>query len=280
MNMKDIRTYFRNSFKNFLNALYLKSLRSAIAEQKLSQLYLELEKIVPDISEQYSCFKLDSEYLVTNVRGMHSFQISLTNEAISMTNKTPLTIVDIGDSSGTHIQYINGIHKNIKCLSVNLDMTAVNKIKAKGLEAIFSRAEDLHNHSITADIFLSFEMLEHLTDPIRFLHQLSEKTSCQYFVVTIPFIRKSRVALHHIRQNIRMDKSAENTHIFELSPDDWKLIFKHSGWDIASEKIYYQYPRKNILWFMKYFWRSSDYEGFYGAILKRDNTWSNLYKDW
>lgn len=224
--------------------------------------------------------QLDSEYLVTNVRGLHSFQILLTNEAICLTNKTPLTIVDIGDSSGTHIQYIKNIYKNTRCLSVNLDNIAVNKIKAKGLEAVSSRAEELHTHSINADIFLSFEMLEHLTDPIKFLHQLSEKTSCQYFVISVPFVRKSRVALHHIRHNIKNSTSAENTHIFEFSPDDWKLIFRHSGWDIVSEKIYFQYPKKNILYFTKYLWRWKDFEGFYGVIPKRDNTWSGLYKDW
>lgn len=277
MNIKDFFSDFR---AGIFNALYLKSLRMAIAEQNLSSLYMQLEKIVPDISDQYSCFKLDSRYLVTNVRGMHSFQMSLTNEAISLANTAPLTVVDIGDSSGTHIQYIKNIHENIRCISVNLDNTAVTKIKAKGLEAVFSRAEDLHTHSINADIFLSFEMLEHLTDPIKFLHQISEKTSCQYFVVSVPFVRKSRVALHHIRQNIKKNLSAENTHIFEFSPDDWKLIFKHSGWDIVSEKIYYQYPKKNILYFMKYLWQKKDFEGFYGVILKRDNIWSSLYRDW
>jgi 2-polyprenyl-3-methyl-5-hydroxy-6-metoxy-1,4-benzoquinol methylase len=204
----------------------------------------------------------------------------LTNEAISLIYKTPITVVDIGDSSGTHIQYIKNIHNNTRCLSVNLDETAVNKIKAKGLEAIFSRAEELFKHSINADVFLSFEMLEHLTDPIKFLHQLSEKTSCQYFVATVPYVSTSRVALNHIRQNIKNSRSAENTHIFEFSPDDWKLIFRHSGWDIVSEAIYFQYPKKNILWFTKHLWRLKDFEGFYGVILKRDNTWSNLYKDW
>ncbi len=273
---------FRKILSRITQTLYINSLKAAIKQQDLSKTYLQLEKIVPDISEQYSCFKLDSEYLITNIRGMHSFQMSLTNKVISLLDKKSLTIVDIGDSSGTHIQYIKNIHKDkgIRCLSVNLDESAVNKIKSKGLEAIVSRAEDLCAHSINADIFLSFEMLEHLTDPIKFLHQLSEKTSSEYFVITVPFIRKSRVALHHIRKNNKNMMMAENTHIYEFSIDDWKLIFKHSGWDIVFEKVYYQYPKNNILWFTRFLWTLNDYEGFYGAILKRDNTWSSLYKDW
>lgn len=265
-----------------LRTVFMKSLRAAIAEQNLDKIYLQLEKIVPDISEQYSCLKLDNEYLVVNVRGLHSFQISLVNEAISMLDRNSLTIVDIGDSCGTHIQYIKGIHKNkeLRGLSINLDEKAVNKIKSKGLEAMLSKAEDLNIHAVKADIFLSFEMLEHLSDPIKFLHQLAQKTSCEFFVITVPFMRKSRVALHHIRRDSREMATAENTHIFELSPVDWRLIFKHSGWDVVSEKIYYQYPKKNILSFTRLLWMKYDYEGFYGVILKRDDTWSSLYKDW
>jgi hypothetical protein len=72
--MKSLISDFRANIRNLLMAVYLKSLRSAISEQKLSPLFMQLEEIVPDISDQYSCFKLDSEYLVTKVGGCILFR--------------------------------------------------------------------------------------------------------------------------------------------------------------------------------------------------------------
>lgn len=267
------------------NALRTKSIRAAVREQKLLTTYHQLTEIVPDITHQYTSVDLDTEYLKTKVRAEHSFQIALVSEALQLINK-PLkdttTIVDIGDSAGTHLQYIKGLHqdRNIRCLSIDIGEEAVKRIKEKGLEAICARAEDLPSLSIEADIFLSFEMLEHLMNPSGFLHSLSQ-TNCKAFVVTVPYLACSRVGLHHIRHNQKRNVSPEEAHIFELSPEDWRLIFRHSGWAIQAEKVYLQYPKRSLFRFLwRSYWRHYDFEGFYGAILKPDKSWSDLYDGW
>lgn len=258
------------------------SLKKAVQEQGLKDIYEKLCKIVPDISSQYSTFEINTPYLETKVRSQHAFQISLVSKTLDILdlNKEKLTIVDIGDSSGTHIMYLQGLYGEFNSLSVNLDEKAVEKIKSKGLNALCARAEDLESYDISADLFLSFEMIEHLFNPIDFLHSMAEKTSCKAFVVTVPYLATSRVGLHHIRQNNKKPVEAENTHIFELSPYDWRLIFKHSGWAIKYDRIYLQYPKRSWLRITKNIWKKNDFEGFYGAILTRDNTWSKLYKSW
>ena len=262
----------------------LKSIQRALAEQKLLSLYNQLSEIVPDIVHQYSSFNVNNEYLATKVRGMHAFQIDLVKEALKMIkDKANITIVDIGDSSGTHIQYIKNLYQDrkLRCLSLNLDNEAVKRIKGKGLEVICARAEDLTTLGINADVFLSFEMLEHLMNPNLFLQNLSEKTNCKVFVITVPYLVQSRVGLHHIRQNQKKVVNPENTHIFELSPSDWKLVFRHSGWKVEAERIYLQYPRRSLFTpLLKNYWRSRDFEGFYGAILSRDKSLSELYNGW
>jgi len=162
-----------------------------------------------------------------------------------------------------------------------MDGEAVKRIREKELEAICARAEDLASLSIEADVFLSFEMLEHLMNPCGFLRSLSEKTNCTAFVVTVPYLAQSRVGLYHVRYDQRRSVNPENTHIFELSPEDWRLIFRHSGWAIQAERTYLQYAERSIfrpLW--KRYWRDCDFEGFYGAILKPDKSWSSLYDGW
>ncbi len=246
--------------------------------------------VVPDVTKQYTTFEIDknNQYLTNKLRNLHAFQMSITLKAIELLKKTNdndnINIVDIGDSSGTHLMYLNSLlsHKNLTTLSVNLDPVAVDKIKAKGLNAILCRAEELHlaDDGIKADIFLSYEMLEHLFDPISFLHTMSKKSECDYFVVTVPYVHKSRVACQFVNNGLKGDHQAENTHIFELSPEDWDTIFKFSGWEIVYKEKYTQYPNIFPLNLTKYIWRYIDFDGFYGVILKKNDKFSKRYLDW
>ncbi len=272
-----------DQLKNSYEKLCILSLQKAVHEQGLHPIYNQLSEIVPNLEEQYTTFDINTPYLETKVRALHSFQIFLikkTLRLLQLEDSKSLTIVDIGDSAGTHLQYLKSLFGNFHSLSVNLDEAAVQKIKKKGLDAIHARAEELDQYNIGADIFLSFETLEHVFNPASFLHDISQKTSCKVFIVTVPYLYRSRVALHHIRHNRQEQVFAENTHLFELSPTDWKLIFQHSGWSIEYDQIFFQYPRRTWLRIMKNTWKHSDFEGFYGAVLIRDNSWSDLYQDW
>ena len=93
---------------------------------------------------------------------------------------------------------------------------------------------------------MSYQTVEHLNSPITFLKSISQNSNCEYFLLTVPYIL-NRIGLEHIRENSENKVHAENIHIFELSPKDWKLLFKHSGWEVVKEKIYYQYPRLHPL---------------------------------
>lgn len=267
--------------KDVAQKLLVQSLKSAAREQQMMPLVLRLESIVPDITDQYSSFQVSSTYQKAKTRFQHAFQSALADKALQEF-ESPV-IVDIGDSSGTHLQYLSGLYPEktgMRCLSVNLDAEAVERIKAKGLDAVLARAEDLDQYDIHADIFLCFETLEHLTNPAFFLHELSSKTDARYLVITVPYLRKSRVGLHHIRRKLRTEANPENTHIFELSPEDWKLLMLHSGWTVAHEQIYLQYPKRGLLRLLQSVWRRFDFEGFYGIILTRDDQWSKQYSGW
>jgi hypothetical protein len=88
--------------------------------------------------------------------------------------------------------------------------------------------------------------------------------------------------LHSIRNRSAVPCDAEKEHIFELCPEDWKLLLLHSGWKAVYEKIYYQYP-VGIVFFsrlLRSFWKKRDYEGFWGVVLEKDTSWSDLYLDW
>jgi 2-polyprenyl-3-methyl-5-hydroxy-6-metoxy-1,4-benzoquinol methylase len=144
------------------------------------------------------------------------------------------------------------------------------------------RAKELHLKfpELKANIFSSFEMLEHLFDPISFMHNMATKAECELFVVTIPYVKQSRLAKHMSGKYLDKGTNAENTHIFELSPEDWNRIFNFSGWKVIYSDKYRQYPQKSILNLTKFIWRKIDFDGFYGVILEKDLSLANRYKDW
>ncbi|MFC1807522.1 hypothetical protein ACFL0T_04055 [Candidatus Omnitrophota bacterium] len=264
--------------KKRVYSLLTKTLKRAAKEQGLNGLVSDLEKIVPNITEQYSLFKVNTPYLRSKIRNMHAFQISLVDKIVRGF-KEP-AIVDIGDSSGTHLQYLKRLYPGVKCLSVNLDAGAVAKIREKGLEAINTRAENLCNHNIRTDIFLCFEIFEHLMNPCKLFYDLSSKTNAKYLIVTVPYLKRSRVGLHQIRVESKRVMTAENVHILELSPKDWKLLALFSGWRVTSEEFYLQYPKRHWLRITKPYWKRKDFEGFWGAILEKDTSASDRYQDW
>lgn len=272
----------RASLRSFVENTQIQSIRQALKEQGLSELYNHLVEIVPDIRYQYTSHELETEYLCVKVRALHTFQVSLVQRALALLQVEPaetLTVVDIGDSAGTHIQYLRGLYKNLRSLSVNIDRLAVDKIRQKGLEAIHARAEETERYNINPDIFLLFETLEHLLSPIHILRSLTQVDTCRMFVITVPYVAQSRIGLQYIRRGTRDIAVPERVHIFELCPDDWQLIFQLSGWKVLQSRIYLQYPKWHPLYFTKVYWRVHDFEGFYGAVLARDDTWSSLYQE-
>ena len=268
------------------NLFKLKSLKCAISEQGLKDWIPQLEGMEENYLNQYNHVKIEGDYWNYKVRALHAFQVDFTKKSINIIKKElrkkNLTVVDIGDSSGTHSNYLKKLIQDteLKMLSVNLDPKAIEKIKEKGLDAILARAEDLEKYNINPDLFISFQTIEHLNSPINFLKSISQNTSCQYFTITLPYLSKSRIGLEHIRNNISEKVHAENIHIFELNPIDWKLIFKHSGWEVLEEKIFFQYPKKNPLRLLKKSWPKYDFEGFYGVMLKKNLLWTEKYLDW
>lgn len=295
-----MRKKLRKFFKEVLNifgidakSLYQKigywSLTKASRQQALSDLVHMLRQIVPDISQQYSRENPEyNAYWELKTRTIHAFQCALMLAALENLAAYKLVVVDIGDSAGTHMLYLKELTRNkfdIKTVSVNLDPRATEKIQAQGLKALLKRAEDIEPEDIggrQVDLFTSFEMVEHLHNPAIFFRRIAKKSLCERMLITVPYLKNSRVGLYTIRNRSKEVIYAEDEHIFELSPEDWTLLFLHSGWKVVYSKTYYQYPRGKPIMssFLRWFWKASDFEGFWGVILEKDTTYSDCYQDW
>jgi len=265
------------------------SILEAQKQQGLSNLVNTLRKIVPDISKQESRENPNyNAYWELKRRTQQAFQCSLMLKALEDISSEKLFIADIGDSAGTHMNYLKGltsVNFNIETVSLNLDPRAIKKIRARGLKAILKRAEDIEPEDIgwgRLDLFTSFEMVEHLHNPAIFFRRVAKKSSCKKMLITVPYLKQSRVGLHHVRSLSQEIVYAEDEHIFEFSPEDWTLLFLHSGWKVTFSKVYYQYPKgwPIVSSLLRWFWNVNDFEGFWGAILKKDQTFSDLYQDW
>lgn len=268
-------------------ALLKWSLRACLRQNGWGSLMHRLEQIVPDVSQQETTESRNfDKYVELKRRILQTFQCQMMQDLLaSFPQDKKLTVVDIGDSAGTHMLYLRSLvsqGRDIETISVNLDPRAIEKITAHGLKAVLCRAEELDLGSREISFFTSFQMLEHLHNPAIFLHRLAKRPGREKFLITVPYLKRSRVGLHAIRDRILEDRFAEDEHVFELSPPDWKLLMLHAGWRVVREKIYYQYPRGlgPISWLLARIWCDNDFEGFWGVVLEKDLTYSDRYKDW
>jgi len=272
----------KDSFENFSKL----SLKLALFENRYGKLVEKLREIVPDISNQESSEKdTFNDYWELKRRILQAFQCTMMLKSLEAMPPRQFNCCDIGDSAGTHMLYLKELAKdtyNIDTISVNLDPRAIEKINARGLKAILCRAEDLDLGDKKIDLFTSFQMVEHLHNPSIFFRRLAKKSPCNTIVMTVPYLRNSRAGLHHVRNKSNKIIYAEDEHIFELSPEDWSLLILHSGWRVVYSKVYYQYPRRLpvVSQLLSWYWRKTDFEGFWGAILEKDTAFSDCYQDW
>ncbi len=132
-------------------------------------------------------------------------------------------------------------------------------------------------------MFMSFEMVEHLSDPVRFLHDLADKGSAEYLLFSVPYSATSRFGGHHLRQSeetMQASMTPEEVHIYEFSPTDWELMTRFAGYKTVWRRTYWQYPRRHPLRLTAPLWRKLDFEGFITLLLKRDLSVANRYTGW
>ena len=100
---ENVVAWVRARYIATIEYLRLKSLQRALVEQGLLPIYKSLFKLVPDIKHQYSCFEVEGEYLVTKVRGLHAFQLSLAHLALDLVVKQKKDNITIVDSRKTNL---------------------------------------------------------------------------------------------------------------------------------------------------------------------------------
>ena len=270
-------------------AVSARSLRAAVRAQGLDALYDQLRAVRPDLRDQYTAGFDDTEYeryWEIKMRALHAWQVRCVQEALDHVGGDGLVIADIGDSSGNHAAYIKALARPgqvDRVISVNLDPVAVEKVRNKGGEAILSRAEDLDLEGSAPDLFLSFETVEHLTDPVRFLHRLATRGDAEYLLMTVPYRRRSRFGGAHLRmpeETMPGKLTAEEVHVYEFCPDDWRLLARFGGYRTVFSRLYLQYPRFGLMRLAAPLWWWLDFEGFLALFLRRDLGVADRYADW
>lgn len=265
------------------------SLEAAIAEQGLAPMVDRLRQVLPDVTDQYTDGFDQAEYdryWERKMRGLHAFQITTILEALAAIGGQNRVLADIGDSSGNHAAYLKALApagQIAKVVSVNLDPVAVEKVRAKGGEALLCRAEEMNLDEVRPDLFLSFEMVEHLTDPVRFLHGLATKGAARHLLFTVPLRRKSRFGGIEVRaglDSLPQRLTPEMLHVFEFTPEDWRLLARLGGFKTLWTRTYRQYPLRSPLVVTGPLWEKVDFTGFVAFFCERDLSLAERYTGW
>ncbi len=279
-----IKSYIK---RKIIDPVSISAVRQIVnSHTELKEIWEYSFRIFPDFGQHYTV-PVDNVEVEQRIRLLMTAETIFVKKAIGKVIKRDgrCSYADVGDSDGS-IRLLLNKYYNVNELSyvgINLQNSAVEKIRSKGLDAICADALSLGDQGVTYDIVSAFETLEHLSDPIGFLDGMKKVTN-ERLIVSVPFIRHSRIGLAYLSQKwLRQwpeDKkpTIENTHIFELSPKDWKNLFLHTGWKVDREWKLMMFPsnRPSRL-ILQPFWRFVSFEGFWFVSLYKDSKYSSQY---
>lgn len=250
--------------------------------KELKSIWKDSKKLFPDFNEHFT-EPLNSEEAENRVRLLVVKETEYIKDEILelLKTKNQCTYADIGDSDGSVRLLLSNIFSKNQLVStgINLQQHAVDKMKSIGLDAICADAQKLAEQGINYDIVSVFETLEHLSDPIGFLIGLNNVVNNR-LIISVPYIRKSRVRLSYIKGKWPKNKTAtiENTHIFEFSPKDWEKIFLHTGWKIEKQDRLLNYHPKSVSRILlQTYWNYVSYDSFWFVTLVKDDHYSSKY---
>jgi SAM-dependent methyltransferase len=253
-------------------------------DEELRELWNKSLKCFPDFTNHFSIAARDDE-VEKRIRVLIVHEVLFIKSIIEdllEAEDNKVSYADIGDSDGSVRYILRSFFSENKCdsIGINLQQKAVDKMKQIGLEAICADAMDLAKRNISYDVISLFETLEHLPNPIGFLNDIHRIVK-KKLVISVPYIRSSRIALKYLSDNWSKTKSPtiENQHIFELSPVDWKKLFSHTGWRIDREMKLMMYPKKSIhRLILEPYWRYTSFDGFWFVSLIKDESYSSRYR--
>ncbi|MBT6048145.1 MAG: methyltransferase domain-containing protein [Candidatus Scalindua sp.] len=238
--------------------------------------------LFPDFSSHFAVpvYDKEIEHRIRMLVVGETFFIKKEIDGI-LESKEGCSYADVGDTDGSVRLLLEKSFSKEKLSSVgiNLQENAVEKIKKRGLDAICADALSLGDMGSNYDIVSAFETVEHLPDPIGFLDRIKSVINSR-LILSVPFIRHSRISLAYLSDKWPEGKkpTIENTHIFELSPLDWKKIFLHTGWKIENEWKLMMFPSTGLSRFiLQPYWRSVSFEGFWFVSLSKYNKYASQY---
>jgi 2-polyprenyl-3-methyl-5-hydroxy-6-metoxy-1,4-benzoquinol methylase len=258
-------------------------LKTVKRSPSLTTMWSKTLEYFPSFENHFSDKTLDKE-IEARIRFLVAAECAFVHQEIDeiIKRKGTCTYADIGDSDGSVRVVMESIFKKpvLSTVGINLQQKVVDRMKNAGMNAICGDASEIGDKGERFNIVSLFETMEHLPDPIGFLKKISSVVEDR-LVISVPYLRKSRVGLQYTEGQWPVDRAVtvETVHIFELCPEDWNKIFRHSGWKIERQSIVKMFPEGGYLDFIlgKY-WRMMSFEGFYFVSLKKDQTISSKYR--
>ena len=103
--------------RKLMEGLSAWSINRAYTENNLHSLTVRLREIVPDISNQEDSEKdAFNAYLELKRRTLQAFQCHMMLKALEDYAAGNITVVDIGDSAGTHMLYLKELTRGKLCI--------------------------------------------------------------------------------------------------------------------------------------------------------------------
>ena len=231
--IKRILKMIRKSGRNILRYnLYNKLKRLLDSESEIERLFPKEALLSHYVFIPMRNTREHPDLFINQVRYYRIYEFFRKNYPELFSEKTK--VFDIGDTSGILFKAMKR-----KGLSVNINPDTVNFIRNNGIEAEVGDIENLPFQDKSCEYAFCFECIEHVSNPIRALKEISRITQKKIFL-SIPYVKKTAIyELGYWKKLLSQDISKggwavsdtqdADCHKFEFSTQDFKKIISYAN---------------------------------------------------
>lgn len=153
-------------------------------------------------------------------------------------------VADIGCGAGSFLDYVSGVSKSV--VAVEPSKVYQRVLSRKGFSTYSYAVDALPDWKGQVDVITSFDVIEHVEDPLAFMRDTYELVSPTGVVITgtptdAPIMRRL-LGTHYEKQVL-----FSTQHLWIFSKDNLRLIAEKAGFQRIEAKYFQRYGLENLL---------------------------------
>jgi 2-polyprenyl-3-methyl-5-hydroxy-6-metoxy-1,4-benzoquinol methylase len=166
-------------------------------------------------------------------------------EYIDITKFRGMTVADFGCGGGSFLDIVSGFAK--KTIAIEPTKNFHKDLKTK--YQVFSYGSELIDSNITVDIATTFDVIEHVNDPIKFIKEIRDSLSKGgRLILTTP---NHDDILREMNLESFSKFNYRTAHLFYFTGESIKYVLEKAGFSKINIKFMHRFDLSNLLMWLK-----------------------------